>query len=797
MIAPVKPYEGREPYIFISYSHKDSDRVFPILKYLDEKGYRIWYDEGIDPGTEWPESIAQHLMHSAVCIAFISENSLASQNCRREINFALSRNQIGFLSVMLEDAKMTPGVELQLSTYQSLLMYKYRGQDEFYDKLIHVDLLEPCKRPQEAAVQQGPGPQVYAAEGPSQTAPAKETKPVKESKPAKEPRAAKPEKPAGGGANKKMLIIGGAAVAVIALIVAIIMMTSGKSEADPTKSAENTTAAAQEGKESDTKAAQDTTEAGTGEQTEAASQAGSQAEPETPAAPLELSEKLSDFTFKLDDVVYQLPFAFTQLTDNGWTISSSGVTDQTAVAAGGVESLQMVKNGASVTVYAVNAGKEEKAVADCRIGGIEVQQKDIMEPERFCVAKGITPFSKMDEITGAFGTGADVNTYSTSVKLTYGTVKTACTSFNLNTDTEKYNQIGVYHYPSAGQAERLSDLSDDPADYTFKLDGVVYQLPFAFTELTDNGWTISTSGVSDKMLVGGIRYEYFDMTKNGASLTVYVINASGNARPVGECQVGGIEVRQKQILDAERFCVAKGITPFSALDEIKAAYGDADDSGEYSNYVSLTYGDLVNNIYTKFLVYSDTVQYNQIKVQNFPTEPEPTDTVTEAPAYLSSYQAPAALGEDAFSGIVEIDGDLYQIPAPVSAFLDNGWVITRKSGTIPAFGDDLVSLEREGSKLEVKIKNLAEVQTVAENCIVIKAEMDADNAVTCTLPQEVAIGLRKSFLDDKELGFDSSEYSKYYYYYKTEKQTGVTISLHVTKEDDQINSIVIECSEWK
>ena len=79
---------------------------------------------------------------SAVCLAFVSDNSLASQNCRREINFALSRNQIGFLSVMLEDAKMSPGVELQLSTYQSLLMYRYSDKDEFYNKLSSVDLLE-------------------------------------------------------------------------------------------------------------------------------------------------------------------------------------------------------------------------------------------------------------------------------------------------------------------------------------------------------------------------------------------------------------------------------------------------------------------------------------------------------------------------------------------------------------------------------------------------------------------------------------------------------------------------------
>ena len=70
MAVLVKPYEGKEPYIFISYSHRDSKRVFPILKQLSDAGFRLWYDEGIDPGTEWPESIATHLANSTACIAF-------------------------------------------------------------------------------------------------------------------------------------------------------------------------------------------------------------------------------------------------------------------------------------------------------------------------------------------------------------------------------------------------------------------------------------------------------------------------------------------------------------------------------------------------------------------------------------------------------------------------------------------------------------------------------------------------------------------------------------------------------
>ena len=57
----IKPYEGNRPYIFISYAHANSPAVMQITEVLSERGYRIWYDEGIEVGSEWPEYIAEHL----------------------------------------------------------------------------------------------------------------------------------------------------------------------------------------------------------------------------------------------------------------------------------------------------------------------------------------------------------------------------------------------------------------------------------------------------------------------------------------------------------------------------------------------------------------------------------------------------------------------------------------------------------------------------------------------------------------------------------------------------------------
>lgn len=147
----VRPYEGTEKYIFISYCHKDKMFVFPIIEQLRKDGYRIWYDEGVDPGSEWPEIIASHLNGCAACIAFITENSLNSHNCRREINFALLKKK-PFVSIILENVKMSLGMEMQLSATQSIFKYKLPTDAEFFEKLYEAKFLRESLGQQDASI---------------------------------------------------------------------------------------------------------------------------------------------------------------------------------------------------------------------------------------------------------------------------------------------------------------------------------------------------------------------------------------------------------------------------------------------------------------------------------------------------------------------------------------------------------------------------------------------------------------------------------------------------------------------
>lgn len=128
-------FDETKPYIFISYAHKDSIRVKDIMGRLRNEGYNIWYDGGIDPGTEWDENIAAHIKSCAYFIAFISGNYIASKNCKDELNYArdLDKSQ---LLVYLEDVSLPDGMAMRMNRLQAIWWDKYKNPEEAFKKLF-------------------------------------------------------------------------------------------------------------------------------------------------------------------------------------------------------------------------------------------------------------------------------------------------------------------------------------------------------------------------------------------------------------------------------------------------------------------------------------------------------------------------------------------------------------------------------------------------------------------------------------------------------------------------------------
>jgi hypothetical protein len=139
---PVEAYSGNKPYIFASYSHKNIKEVFWCIKKLAESRYRIWYDEGIEPGNEWPEEVGRALTGCQLFLVFMSPAAMDSRNVRNEINFASSENK-SMMVVMLQPAGLSEGMQLQIGTVQ--FVNKNEMTDtEFLEKMKKV--LDPSLR---------------------------------------------------------------------------------------------------------------------------------------------------------------------------------------------------------------------------------------------------------------------------------------------------------------------------------------------------------------------------------------------------------------------------------------------------------------------------------------------------------------------------------------------------------------------------------------------------------------------------------------------------------------------------
>ena len=138
----VTPYEGSDPYLFVSYTHGDAGVVYPLMERLAQKGCRIWYDNGIQTGSEWPEVIAAHMQRSAACLLFMSDKAAASHNCRNEMNYAVQMKK-PLIPIRYMNVNLSPGMMLMIGSTQWLTVSRL-PQEEEISRMLACDAIRPC-----------------------------------------------------------------------------------------------------------------------------------------------------------------------------------------------------------------------------------------------------------------------------------------------------------------------------------------------------------------------------------------------------------------------------------------------------------------------------------------------------------------------------------------------------------------------------------------------------------------------------------------------------------------------------
>ena len=299
-----------------------------------------------------------------------------------------------------------------------------------------------------------------------------------------------------------------------------------------------------------------------------------------------------------------------------------------------------------------------------------------------------------------------------------------------------------------------AELGTDIYGYQVEYAGNLIQLPMTYDDFTAMGWTLSKNDSPDTMISTG---SYGMATFNNGEVSAYVdmINFGINEAPLSDCLVGGIKLDLAWgDIDLSSFTVKLPggiVMGTSNIEDIKAAYGEPSDTYEGDLYTKMTYQQ---DSYQRaeLYVYKEENTLLQVDLRNF-KEPEDFDkgsVSTEIPDIVSNYKAPTALGSDFMDPDVEFMGSLYRLPAPVSAFLDNGWVMkdVAEDAFLEGGGLEFIEMMKENQTARFSVYNLTENATSIENCFVTELSFGSydPEILALKLSEDITLGADKNEL---------------------------------------------------
>jgi DNA/RNA endonuclease G (NUC1) len=108
--------------IFLSYSHIDRERLRPIVELLEDEGWSVWWDRGIEPGMQWLPNLKAGLRNCKAVVVAWSETSIKSNWVHREAEAGISKGSL--VPILLDKCR----IPSKFSEYQTLDLSSWKGE---------------------------------------------------------------------------------------------------------------------------------------------------------------------------------------------------------------------------------------------------------------------------------------------------------------------------------------------------------------------------------------------------------------------------------------------------------------------------------------------------------------------------------------------------------------------------------------------------------------------------------------------------------------------------------------------
>jgi len=333
-------------------------------------------------------------------------------------------------------------------------------------------------------------------------------------------------------------------------------------------------------------------------------------------------------------------------------------------------------------------------------------------------------------------------------------------------------------------------LSDDLYSFMFSLNGEIYSLPFNFSELGSLGWVGDREDL-DEFTLNPNQHTLGNELRNGDyMIRVTFLNMTENVLPLSESYVGRIQVEVRHMNSGIDIMFPGGITINSTRDELIAAHGEPSDIRESDRTTTMTY-DIGSTSDIEFRIDNETDQIDQIRMRNYFAREESPAFEGDVPAVVEAYEAPTSIGDDWEDFIVNFDGDLYQLPAPIAVFVENDWVIEDDINEMVNARSrrGRVTLRRGNQTIQTSVWNLDDIAQPIANTFVTELEFSRRDA---GFPIEIAGGITENSTIEEILDFfgeptriEEGSVSTTY----TFGTSGSRVAVTIDNETDEIRSL--------
>lgn len=349
--------------------------------------------------------------------------------------------------------------------------------------------------------------------------------------------------------------------------------------------------------------------------------------------------------------------------------------------------------------------------------------------------------------------------------------------------------------------EYTPEISEKLSDFQFAVENEVYQLPLSVESWEEAGWS-AAEDIEDIILQPDTFLNDKVFLKGKESLKVQLVNLESEEKLALESQIGGVilELGKGQ---EKKYTLPGGLKLGEAvLEDVERAYGTPADSYEEKDTIYLTYEyGTYKKAELRFGTEKGILYY--AKLENFRQPTNEEEVSKEVPDIVKEYQAPEKCTEDFSNYSVNYDGSFYYIPAPVQAFLDNGWKIDEDGSdqAVKAGKYGYVTLTKKGQTLYAVVNNYADKTVLAENSFVIGVSGDFDVLkIPITIAKGITLGMSeealKKCLEGEDFEVEELEDGKSYYLYSDKIKKNFT-RIYVDKSLSLIREIEISNSPKK